>query len=546
MYRLLEWAFAYDDGSGLPDAGAYAAELKNVTATADGKPVQGFDPTKTGTWTIPAGTQVNIVDMPDDWKLDGKAEQPAGTVVFTASKYGTPVVTWTFKNDSATDPDKPADPGTDALKNVAATADGKPIAGFDPTRDGAYKVAAGAKVRISDVPSDWKLDKTESGSKLVFTAAVNTRLSCSLFNAGLDVSNTIIGLDGSNRIVDSLSNMPDRVPPRTIGAYTRAAAAAAARANAGSCSKPVIDGDSLSSDMRWQREYKRQIDITQLSQQVETYDIEVDWHALGRIALDCGITIKEGDIVPLPLFRFRRFVQTEFECSSDPTVFFSHRTFNQRLAAMLAAYGLTAWNKSLNQEELKTWYEARWMPVFRFGGNYREDETTHLIGEQQEIYEAVSGETSKFLQYVEDDEQMRLRKRYLDDLYRLKENHPVLTYVRAKTEGCTILRFRICRYQTRVARSEYGREVNTPSSSWYKRALLAFCGATLVEYSYQWLRDSTFLKIVFPKDCQRRTPAPLAACWKAATRSSATACCSLPSTASMARRTVATRICAAM
>lgn len=41
MYRLLEWAFAYDDGSGLPDAGAYAAELKNVTATADGKPVQG-------------------------------------------------------------------------------------------------------------------------------------------------------------------------------------------------------------------------------------------------------------------------------------------------------------------------------------------------------------------------------------------------------------------------------------------------------------------------------------------------------------------------
>lgn len=149
----------------------YAAELKNVTATADGKPVQGFDPTKTGTWTIPAGTQVNIVDMPDDWKLDGKAEQPAGTVVFTASKYGTPVVTWTFKNDSATDPDKPADPGTDALKNVAATADGKPIAGFDPTRDGAYKVAAGAKVRISDVPSDWKLDKTESGSKLVFTAS---------------------------------------------------------------------------------------------------------------------------------------------------------------------------------------------------------------------------------------------------------------------------------------------------------------------------------------------------------------------------------------
>lgn len=170
MYRLLEWAFAYDDGSGLPDAGAYAAELKNVTATADGKPVQGFDPTKTGTWTIPAGTQVNIVDMPDDWKLDGKAEQPAGTVVFTASKYGTPVVTWTFKNDSATDPDKPAT-GADALKGVAATVDGKPLPSFDPTKSGTYRVAKGAEVKISNVPSDWKLDKTASDSKLVFTAS---------------------------------------------------------------------------------------------------------------------------------------------------------------------------------------------------------------------------------------------------------------------------------------------------------------------------------------------------------------------------------------
>ena len=57
MYRLLEWAFAYDDGSGLPDAGAYAAELKNVTATADGKPVQGFDPTKAGRSEEPRGGQ---------------------------------------------------------------------------------------------------------------------------------------------------------------------------------------------------------------------------------------------------------------------------------------------------------------------------------------------------------------------------------------------------------------------------------------------------------------------------------------------------------
>ena len=106
MYRLLEWAFAYDDGSGLPDAGAYAAELKNVAATADGKPIAGFDPTRDGAYKVAAGAKVRISDVPSDWKLD-KTES-GSKLVFTASKGGT-AVTWTFEyqangGSSATDP----------------------------------------------------------------------------------------------------------------------------------------------------------------------------------------------------------------------------------------------------------------------------------------------------------------------------------------------------------------------------------------------------------------------------------------------------------
>lgn len=59
----------------------------------------------------------------------------------------------------------------DALKGVAATVDGKPLPSFDPTKSGTYKVATGAEVKISNVPSDWKLDKTASDSKLVFAAS---------------------------------------------------------------------------------------------------------------------------------------------------------------------------------------------------------------------------------------------------------------------------------------------------------------------------------------------------------------------------------------
>ena len=57
------------------------------------------------------------------------------------------------------------------MKGVAATVDGKPLPSFDPTKSGTYRVATGAEVKISNVPSDWKLDKTASDSKLVFTAS---------------------------------------------------------------------------------------------------------------------------------------------------------------------------------------------------------------------------------------------------------------------------------------------------------------------------------------------------------------------------------------
>lgn len=157
---------ASQDASSKADPG----ELKGVTATADGKPVQGFDPTKTGTWTIPDGAEVKLSGLPDGWASYKNLDAKPGTLSYDIKKGDVTVVTWTFTYDSTTDPDKPAT-GADALKGVAATVDGKPLPSFDPTKSGTYKVAKGAEVKISNVPSDWKLDKTASDSKLVFTAS---------------------------------------------------------------------------------------------------------------------------------------------------------------------------------------------------------------------------------------------------------------------------------------------------------------------------------------------------------------------------------------
>lgn len=149
---------------------ADAAELKNVTATANGKQIQGFDPTKTGTWTVPDGAEVKLSGLPDGWGSYKNLDAKPGTLSYDIKKGDVTVVTWTFTYDSTTDPDKPST-GADVLKGVAATVDGKPLPSFDPTKSGTYRVATGAEVKISNVPSDWKLDKTASDSKLVFTAS---------------------------------------------------------------------------------------------------------------------------------------------------------------------------------------------------------------------------------------------------------------------------------------------------------------------------------------------------------------------------------------
>lgn len=158
---------ASQDASSKADPG----ELKGVTATANGTAVTDFNPVKDGTYTVPDDAEVKIGDVPDGWKLDHKADSKTGTLTFTCTKDDV-TVTWTFKYDDGTTTPSTGDKADPSeLAGVTATADGKPVDGFAPTKSGTYRVATGAEVKISNVPSDWKLDKTASDSKLVFAAS---------------------------------------------------------------------------------------------------------------------------------------------------------------------------------------------------------------------------------------------------------------------------------------------------------------------------------------------------------------------------------------
>ena len=83
-------------------------ELKGVRALIDGKELDGFDPTRDGEYTIPAGSIVQLVDVPDGWEI---VSRPGATTVTFTITNGDRNVSYTFTyGSSPEDPDTPDDP----------------------------------------------------------------------------------------------------------------------------------------------------------------------------------------------------------------------------------------------------------------------------------------------------------------------------------------------------------------------------------------------------------------------------------------------------
>lgn len=134
-------------------------ELRGATATADGQPVEGFDPTVTGTWTVPHGSKVSIGGIPSDWVMTHED----GTLVWTISAPDASVsVTWTFQQET------PA-ASKDDLRTVTASVDGQPVEGFDPVNGGTFAVPAGTtSVDLAGIPEGWTSTPLTDG-RLGFT-----------------------------------------------------------------------------------------------------------------------------------------------------------------------------------------------------------------------------------------------------------------------------------------------------------------------------------------------------------------------------------------
>lgn len=149
------WTFEQEQPASSTD------DLKGVTATVDGIPVDNFDPTQSGTWLVPSGSTVSLSGIPSDWQVTHEK----GTLTWTVtSPDGSLSVTWTFEEE------QPA-PSKDDLKTVAATVNGTPVEGFDPVNGGTFPVPAGTtSVDLDGIPEGWNATPMQDGLGFTMTS----------------------------------------------------------------------------------------------------------------------------------------------------------------------------------------------------------------------------------------------------------------------------------------------------------------------------------------------------------------------------------------
>lgn len=149
------WTFEQEQPASSTD------DLKGVTATVDGIPVDNFDPTQSGTWLVPSGSTVSLSGIPSDWQVTHEK----GTLTWTVtSPDGSLSVTWTFEEERPT-------PSKDDLNTVTATVDGKPVEGFDPVNGGTFPVPAGTtSVDLDGIPEGWNATPMQDGLGFTMTS----------------------------------------------------------------------------------------------------------------------------------------------------------------------------------------------------------------------------------------------------------------------------------------------------------------------------------------------------------------------------------------
>lgn len=151
------------------------ADLRDLGFDVDGKPYQPFKP-GTREYRLPDGKHTvgfTAGTVPAGWKaIGGVIRRPDGyerreyTLTSPDGKYTAGYAfEWNTKTPAYT---------KDDLRHVTAGTDGKRVDGFDPTRDGTYRVPDGSRVTIGNLPAGWKVKEAHSPDGMILTYTVSS------------------------------------------------------------------------------------------------------------------------------------------------------------------------------------------------------------------------------------------------------------------------------------------------------------------------------------------------------------------------------------
>lgn len=155
-----------------------------ATVTIDGRdtglnPSDGYDPNPddsdiSSMKVIGTGAgRTEIHDLPAGWKaMGGVIRRPDGherREYTLTSPDGGYTAGYAFEWNT-----KPSAYTKDDLRHVTAGTDGKRVDGFDPTRDGTYKVPDGSRVTIENLPAGWKVEERHSPDGMILTYTVSS------------------------------------------------------------------------------------------------------------------------------------------------------------------------------------------------------------------------------------------------------------------------------------------------------------------------------------------------------------------------------------
>ncbi|WEV69646.1 hypothetical protein OZX73_01800 [Bifidobacterium sp. ESL0775] len=295
-------------------------------------------------------------------------------------------------------------------------------------------------------------------------------------------------------------------------------------------------GDS-SSQPTWLCQKHRTIDLSQPDKQLETWTFEIDWDCLSKLAIASGINFQPGQYLPLPILKIRRFVPTEYKCTSHPEVYLSHRHTNDRFATMITIRAICGDN--YNDRTLQDCYLTA-----RNTYNYGCSRSQPLFSRFQKLtltksMQQQASDTGKFwaaykdylsIKDLTDDEISTIAPNILElhsIVQDFVEDYPVLAYIKAKQSGHESYTFTVNRYAPRwslrrnviLSFKDWWRNdaknirLNEHHLTWLPLQLLYFCKClvrvllTLCRFkeftlNRQWLRQSSFLELDFASDCR--------------------------------------------